>query len=553
MKKRFYVRWKSVISVMLCMVLLLVLIPASPVLAEAGVVPDGIYLMENVYVRDNCSVYGTFYLQATSSDTSATFSVRTDETGDLEDNLYRYWYFEHLGNNEYVIRCMAKQSMVLTVNAAGDGVVLSEEGASLTSSSIWQISGSIGACTIKSSRYPTKSLMCPPNNASYQNNYYYLPARVSTYQGMTIDYWKLTACNDLKSKGIDDNTQYLIMNYANKRYMSLSQASIANGTGIKTAAYDSTSLTMRWKPIAQKDLSYQLICMYGGSKVLSASGTSLCLNTDTNAATQMFRIERIDSGTYQWLYYIRYGDYYVTASAMPTSSVYLSTTPTQYSAWSFKKVAKSSAHLYNFNYTYTEEENILTFDSTANQQSFVNVFNGLGYASASYTNNDTEAAMNSLRSNDIFVYRGHAGPGRLAFKTTEDVITGRIYAHKENDPENGLPNYFVSDLEDNSLSSLRCVLLLGCSSGLDNARGHNLMEALYEKGAHFVLGTTQTTYPDDSDKFLEGFIAKLNEGGNIDECVEQGLISAGNAVKYENNTTGSYPIIYIGDITQYLD
>ena len=59
-KRRLFVRWKTLFSVLLCMVLLLASIPASPISAEGGVVADGVYLMENVYVRDNCSSYGTF-------------------------------------------------------------------------------------------------------------------------------------------------------------------------------------------------------------------------------------------------------------------------------------------------------------------------------------------------------------------------------------------------------------------------------------------------------------------------------------------------------------
>ena len=93
--------------------------------------------------------------------------------------------------------------------------------------------------------------------------------------------------------------------------------------------------------------------------------------------------------------------------------------------------------------------------------------------------------------------------------------------------------------------------LLGGTARSDD--GYNLVDAIYEKGAHFVLGTTQTTYPEDSDNFLKGFIAKLNAGGNIDDCIEQGLISAGNGVKYEDNTTGRYPIVYFGDARQYLN
>ena len=95
--------------------------------------------------------------------------------------------------------------------------------------------------------------------------------------------------------------------------------------------------------------------------------------------------------------------------------------------------------------------------------------------------------------------------------------------------------------------------ILGCRSGLTTDDGYNLLDALYEKGTHFVLGTTQTTYTDDSDNFLKGFIAKLNQGGNIQECIDEGLREAGTGVPYEDDTTGLYPVLYFGDARQYLN
>ena len=93
--------------------------------------------------------------------------------------------------------------------------------------------------------------------------------------------------------------------------------------------------------------------------------------------------------------------------------------------------------------------------------------------------------------------------------------------------------------------------LLGGTARSDD--GYNLVDAIYEKGAHFVLGTTQTTYPEDSDNFLKGFIAKLNAGGNIQECIDEGLNEAGEKVPYDDNTEGKYPIVYVGDASQYFE
>ena len=88
-----------------------------------------------------------------------------------------------------------------------------------------------------------------------------------------------------------------------------------------------------------------------------------------------------------------------------------------------------------------------------------------------------------------------------------------------------------------------------------NGNTYNLVDAIYEKGAHFVLGTTNSVYTSDSNRFLAGFIEKLNAGENIYNCFYEGLVKAGKHDKYKDNDNpeGYYPIIYVGDTRQYLN
>ena len=102
------------------------------------------------------------------------------------------------------------------------------------------------------------------------------------------------------------------------------------------------------------------------------------------------------------------------------------------------------------------------------------------------------------------------------------------------------------------MSSLRCVLYLGCSTGVDYSDlfdTYNLVTATYNKGAHFVLGTTEIVYTDDSDNFLKGFLSGVSENKNLAECIQRGIDKAGTSVASD---TGRYPIVYVGDTIQYL-
>jgi hypothetical protein len=72
---------------------------------------------------------------------------------------------------------------------------------------------------------------------------------------------------------------------------------------------------------------------------------------------------------------------------------------------------------------------------------------------------------------------------------------------------------------------------------------YGLLEETFNKGAHFVLGTTATVTVDKSNVFLAGFLGELEDNqSNIKRCVEEALIYSPN-----------YPIEHIGDWYQYLD
>lgn len=65
----------------------------------------------------------------------------------------------------------------------------------------------------------------------------------------------------------------------------------------------------------------------------------------------------------------------------------------------------------------------------------------------------------------------------------------------------GADRHYIDELPYNSLASLRCALYLECSTAvsLQMERTVNLLSATFDKGAHFVLGTTDTVFTNNSD------------------------------------------------------
>jgi hypothetical protein len=362
------------------------------------------------------------------------------------------------------------------------------------------------------------------------------------------------------SLGIQDDTKYYVMNYSSGRYLSLETASDSSLTNVYTRAR-STSTLSQWKTEKQTDGTFQLINVYSSTgKALHKTGTNIDIYTDIGASYQMFSIYRINSGTYKGLYYIRYGSYYVAQDS--DYNVFLTTTVSASDVWSFMAVETRYAEMFCHDYTYTQGNETKHFDTSEQSSYFKTVLKGFGYPSLVYINPSSVVAYTFLKRDDVFVFMGHGGPGRIAFYKEGNIATGRILADSNMGFSSTSP-YYISDLAKNELCLSRCVLYLGCSTGVDYVQGtntYNLVDATFEKGAHFVLGTTETLYTYQINNWLEYFLDGLLAGNSIEEAIEAANKNFDTiTVEYdkEDGTTGTkqvneFPLYYVGDTTQYL-
>ena len=103
--------------------------------------------------------------------------------------------------------------------------------------------------------------------------------------------------------------------------------------------------------------------------------------------------------------------------------------------------------------------------------------------------------------------------------------------------------------DGNSLAGLRCVLYLGCYTGLDIESGgkvYNLMQETFNKGAHFVLATNTEIKTGDSNPFLRNFMKFISEGCTIEDAIDKAIDKLGV------DSTFREQIVYIGDSKQIL-
>jgi hypothetical protein len=101
------------------------------------------------------------------------------------------------------------------------------------------------------------------------------------------------------------------------------------------------------------------------------------------------------------------------------------------------------------------------------------------------------------------------------------------------------------------ISTIFAVTGLGCFTGESGTGIPNLVDETFDKGAHFVLGTDFDIDSGDACNFLRSFLSCANLGMNISSSIEMALKAVGNNTKY-TETNGTFPIYYVGDVTQNL-
>lgn len=329
------------------------------------------------------------------------------------------------------------------------------------------------------------------------------------------------------SLGIENNTNYYIINKSSGRCISLAEESDTNFTPIVTTPFFYSDLS-EWKLEKQNNGSYQLVSIYSSTnKVMTFSSTiGLALLVDSNSI-------------------------YVTQA--DDNSIDLTENVSAKSYWSLMAAERGRADLYNF--YFTDNDTNETFDTTKTVDDYRSRFMQMGYFTFDSTNEMAAQAYHTLKNyDDVFIFRGHAMEGSLSFYNQNGTLTGSIAAG-ETMFYVGADRHYIDELPYNSLASLRCALYLGCSTAvsLQMERTVNLLSATFDKGAHFVLGTTDTVFTNNSDDFLWGFMKAASEGKNIEACINEGRIRAGNQVWLPaTETRGEYPYTYIGDSSQYL-
>lgn len=266
--------------------------------------------------------------------------------------------------------------------------------------------------------------------------------------------------------------------------------------------------------------------------------------TRVSSPSGLYRITVSVSGT---TYYLRD----VSGSYMS-----FSTTLDSYCYWSITPVTKKSADIYSHYYrdeSYLEglwhslddPSHSIYFDTHQNDSRFVQMMNSHGYTAASHCNSTAANAYTQLKKDSVFIFGGHAGPGKIQFNQALNVTNGFLAVSTAVVPS-ATDNRYLSGISSNGLANARCVIYLGCKAGSTTSSGsYNLVTKTYSLGAHYVVGATKSLVTNgETNRFIDEFLDQTSANQNLLEAVYYACLAASG--------DSSFTVKALGDGYQYL-
>lgn len=366
----------------------------------------------------------------------------------------------------------------------------------------------------------------------------------SKYLGNSNQLWIFIPVQE-EAAGIVNSSLYMFRNASTQKYLSVYNGINTPLTQVKTAD-QVTGENEYWRLQQRPDGTYQIISYTGSAnRQLDERNNLGVLLSVSSQPYDDFTLLRMPSGHSQaGLYRIMKNGLYLSVDSSGAAIFQRSLSDACY--WSISAEWKRNADV------FVVKDDQVNFTSAGS--SMAATLRKSGYT-ANYAMNSTAAnALEKLSADDVFIFLGHGLrhaatnqymgiaviQGGKSDKTSQYLIARRAVYSLE-----GAPYAYIEDLSDNALSRARCVLYVGCGTGV-YFNGYSLLEDTYRKGAHFVMGTAEVVQESNAEIFAKTFCEEANKGSSLNDCFN---VARRNAE--ENGTT--FNAIYVGDGTQSIN
>ena len=515
-------------------------VSASDGYETPGIIDGGVYNIKNTRSGKNLDVYNNG-----RSDNTAVIQF----TANSSKNNQKF-RIDYQGNGLYTITAMNSLKLLTVQNAVNqDEIPVVIHSVSATSASnggqfegqYFKIransDGTFTFLTMASNYTKVLDVYSAVNNG--QDNGERLQQH--TELGTANQKFTLSLCDTI---GFDTSTStestrviYRIKNVYSGRYLDVYGATATSGTNVQTYTYhsgDSLKWTIR-KYSAGKYRLYTEIGDYGAFVLNVDSTTNNCNISGTKNAQSVFHIIRINEEPYKGLFYIKFGDKYVTQETGSSYNVKLTSSAGTNSMWSFERCNNLEAVAYTNDYWYWGLDNWIRYNTSPSGESIADVLTNKSYAVGIYEDlTDVAIAKSHISGDKSMVFHcSHGNAGKFSFTADGDtfynITTGDILAYSLND-----------------LSNLSCFVSTGCSVGVADGYNTKMPDALYERGVSCVFAFQETTIYPRTNKWIEAFMNSASERKNVYQC-----FTAANA-ELDTLFGNPYDYYFVGDRYQIL-
>lgn len=328
--------------------------------------------------------------------------------------------------------------------------------------------------------------------------------------------------------GIEETTAYYIKNVASGLYLEYNpnndNVRVGNFTGAQNQRWAFRLKSNDNYVIVPRGNTEYRLDVHSGT---GAQNANIDICPSSNGTDQEWHGHRNGNGTYMFKSSCSGYTRFLSAAGVTAGSNVVQSTayPENQRNWTLEKVTKGRAFQATFNITENVDR---VFDTTPAVAILDTYGKAMGYPIYQLINTSAATAYGHMNS-DIWIFDGHGNAGRIYFFNQSNAGLGRIVAGSGL-VESGMDR-IVEDLGFNALSSNRCTLLIGCYTG--NSYGsYNLVDAIYKKGAKFVLGQTVETYTTYNFQWLEAFQKASLEKKTVAQALAAADVASPNSSHY---------------------
>lgn len=222
--------------------------------------------------------------------------------------------------------------------------------------------------------------------------------------------------------GIVNGTVYYIKNIYNGKYLDVKNGTDANETDVWTYTFNATA-AQKWRAERNTDGSYTFYSMKSnnGSVLDITNGNVDIWSYYSTASYQKFTLIRDTSLPYGGTYQIKSGSQYMVWDLVNDTVKMQSSGNGLNALWSFEPVTKGHADIYTL---YYPEDDGSYLDTRGAASTFTSACSNMGYQPFHLVNYVASSSYNYLKSDMIWVFRGHGLEGNNGPLATICYISG---------------------------------------------------------------------------------------------------------------------------------